>query len=69
MVNILWCQRVDVVNQKTVTDLIALHTEITTKISSYHFVSSKLPLARLVELLVQPPVEPERLPADFASQY
>lgn len=50
-------------------DLIAQHTEITTKISSYYFVSSELPLARLVELLVQPPVKPESLFTDLASQY
>jgi len=60
--------RVHVVDENTVVDLVAIDPEITSVVSGNHIVANTLPLSRTIEHLVQITVETERRVANLTLQ-
>jgi hypothetical protein len=62
--NIVDRDRIHVMDQQPILNLSTFYSQITTKIPRYGVSSSRLPLARVVELLIDPSVESERRPTN-----
>jgi hypothetical protein len=55
-------------DQRTRVDLIPRDTKIASVVSDYNIVPNLVPLSRLIEPLVDPPIEAEGSSADLSSE-
>lgn len=60
-------QRVHVVNQQTMVNIVTRDPEVTALIARNDFAASELPLSRPVERLIHPPVKTKGLLSDKPS--
>lgn len=68
MNNVLFGERIHVVDDQVDVNIVTVHSEIARLISNDHHLTKASPLSRSVEPLIDPSVEPEGLVADLAFQ-
>ena len=65
--DLIWTNRIHVVNEDTTVDFVSFKTKITTIVARNDLISDSFPLSGLVKTLVQITIEPERLISNAAT--
>src|SRR4051794_20540131 len=68
MLNMLRQHRIHVMDQRSIVDLVALYTQVTTIVSDNYIISKTSPFSRSIELLVDVTIETESHYTDLSGK-